>query len=145
MSAGAAAELEGGGGPLRAEGASRAIEAGWLFPGGSLFLYEVGLLGSTALTGEAELRTLAGGFFGVRADLMEAPRWLGLMPFVRGGLFAGHTRGTTDRLAVGPYFALGLSRQLFAGVGVALFAHARANVVPFSLGLGGMLALTVQH
>lgn len=146
VAAGAAAELEsGGGGPLRVEGASRSIEAGWLFPGGSIFLYEVGLLGSTAVADETEQRSLAGGFFGVRADLLESPRLLGLMPFVRGGLFAGQARGAAgDRLALGPYFALGLSRRLFAGIGLALIAHARAGVAPFSLALGGMVALTVQ-
>ncbi len=143
---GAAAELEGhGGGALRAFGAARTVEAGWLIPGGSLFLFELGVRGAV-MGAAAETRHELGLFGGARLDLLLDPLVGRVMPFLRGGLGAALVRlePPETQLGLGPYFAAGVAVELLEGVTLAFEADARARIAPFSLAVGGAATLLVQ-
>jgi hypothetical protein len=139
---GAAAQLEGRqGGPLRSFGVARAVEAGWLIPGGSLFLYELGIRGAV-MAEDARQQHELGLFGGARLDLVH--RTSSWMPFLRGGLGVAAVHLEELRFGVGPYLALGLSWELFDGVALALETTAHTRIAPFSLALGGALVVMVQ-
>lgn len=140
---GAAAQLEGrDGGPLRVEGATRAVEAGWLIPGGTIFLFELGLRGAV-MAERAEAAHELGLFGGARIDLLRRPLF-SLMPYFRGGLAVALIRVDERRLGFGPYLGAGVALEIFDGVTLALEANAQTRIAPFSLALGGSLAILVQ-
>jgi hypothetical protein len=139
---GAAALLEGtNGGALRSAGLARAVEAGWLIPGGSLFAFEVGVRGAV-MEERAQAEHELGLFGGARLDLMH--RRGSLMPFLRGGLGAVLIRIKEERFGLGPYFGAGLSWELWAGIALAFEGTAHTRISPFTLALGGAITILVQ-
>jgi hypothetical protein len=143
VSLGAGALLEGrNSGPLRAEGLARAVEAGWLIPGGSLFLFELGVRGAVMGDPDARTRDELGVFGGARLDLMHRRGpW---MPYLRGGLGAAAVRLEERRFGLGPYFGAGLTFEVSPGVALACEGTAHTRIAPFTLALGGALSILVH-
>jgi hypothetical protein len=140
-------------GPLQRSGDARVIEAGALIPGGSVFVWTLGLRGASfgtppdprAAHRAFEVVLLAGA----RIDLLREPTIFEWMPQLRGGFHAGIVRdklqrGRDDRVALGPDFGLAISGPIGLAATWSAGAEAHASIAPLTLTLIVTLAITAQ-
>jgi hypothetical protein len=151
--------------PLSATGDEREVELGLLLPGGSVFMFELGLRGVMLPAGQGFVGRHIGQeialFGGVRIQIFgPSPSIFGLVPLIRAGLSLEAVRDritvvpakrsettadvANDRIALGPHFALGIERELWFGTSLGLYVESRALVAPVVASIGGALVLTTQ-
>ncbi|MCA9552234.1 MAG: hypothetical protein KC933_19505 [Myxococcales bacterium] len=139
-------------GPLRARGLARTMELGAVLPGGSVFVYELGLRGTghTASDDDAlALSTSLSAFAGVRIAPSLAPWGDRVRPILRGGAQVGWLRdrgpaSREDQASVGPYFTAGVELGLGQHVDLVLSLGGEGYVAPFIITWGGSLMLSAQ-
>ena len=144
--------LEGRGhAALATRGWAQVLEAGAVLPGGSVFVYELGVRATQrfGLPAEPALALSVAGFAGVRIAPSLAPWGERLRPVLRGGAQAGGLddrtpAGRDRRPSLGPYLAVGLELALTRGVDVVVSVGGDGFVAPLVITWAGSVTLAVQ-